>query len=76
MPNIGGIANVRLLVDYFTYRQQQVLAYNAVQTIVTKVDPGMIFDISISEPDCGTLGVQLLCRQYAPRTDVMADIVD
>ena len=76
IPNIGGIANIRLPEGYRTHRQLQVLAYNLVQTIVSKVDPEMLFYINVGEPDCGTAAVQLLYRQYAPRTDVMADIVD
>ena len=76
IPNIGGIANIRLPAGYLTYSQQQTLAYELVQFIVSEVDPEMLFYISISDRDCGTAAVQLLYRQYAPRTDVMADIVD
>ena len=76
IPNIGGIANIRLPAGYNTYRQQQIFAYDLVQVVVSKIDPEMLFYISISEPDCGTAAVRLLYRQYAPRTDVMADIID
>ena len=64
IPNIGGIANIRLPEGYRTHRQLQVLAYNLVQTIVSKVDPEMLFYINVGEPDCGTAAVQLLYLQY------------
>ena len=75
-PNLNNLANVKIPAGNYTFRQQQMLAYAAVRTIVSKLDPDMLFYIRMTDPDCGTHAVELMYRTLAPRTDVMADIID
>ena len=44
--------------------------------MVSKIDPDMLFYIRMTDPDCESHAVELMYRTLAPRTDVMADIIE